>query len=289
MKHTTRLLFGIILLALFSQSCQILPAGSYTQAIVPINKPIYDSVVKISVPISGGFGLYSNPHSLNPTRDQKQAFTIRSLSAEVGIAVATKHASFGASTFYYNGFYRKRVEINDNLPGNNRNFSGLGFRLNGSFDKQLKDSATWRIVNVQASFYKESGPFGASRNYYLSELSSFTHSNAVANGAKTMDILLYSELAHKAKVGAFATSFGFMWYFQNTGNGYAIVNYHEGGVAPLTTTVVGAFMSVNYSYKNFFVRGGVTFSAFLVPLALINQALPPVLIHAQMGYSIPLR
>lgn len=280
----------IIGLFVLLHSCSMLPHGSHPTSITTINKPVYDSVVRVSVPVQAAVGVASQPGFV--FGDNNSPNTLLTGCFEAGVGLSAKQFSLGASAFYYTGKNWNYIQSSV-ISG----YEGNGFRANASFDKTYKFSGgvgTWRIVNLQATLNNERGTYGSLRDSTVSNNSNYTYTNTASGIGNHLGLLLYSEFAfnrpNRNTQGALAL--GFSFYFSKHDEQWGILYAQEQLATPWSSLAIipnGMFMSYRHQWKQFYVMGSVTLNSISTPVLLLSGAISQVNLSLGIGYSFQLK
>lgn len=285
----------------FFISCSVMPHASYPLAVMPTIKPMYDSVVRVSVPVHAGLGIFNSANAYSPSSKNSGKSNLNSGFVETGISVSSKWFSAGASSFFYFGTHNSYRNLSSNDPSfeNNNNFYGTGFRLNVSLDHQLKPYvtsnykgkayhrlSTWRILNVQANYASEYGKYNQLRAYLINRGIEYRGPEIWPSNTLVMHLLIYSEFA------AFN-------YAQNIGGTlglgvlipFVVDNEMNHNHRPEGLTFPAYSVYANYKlfYKNTFAQLNLNMGIFSFAGFVLSGYSPPINMSLSVGYLFPIK
>lgn len=155
-------------------SCGGLYHSAYPISSSPIEKPVYDSVIRVSVPLKAGFGMTIPPWSFNGKGPNTYENNwLYSFYGEGGVSLATRFLSLGATGYYYSGHANTEIPFRypNGATAHRHSYWGQGMRLNASIDWNFTTEndaiGVWRIINVQFNLAHEEGRYAQLREQFI--------------------------------------------------------------------------------------------------------------------------
>jgi hypothetical protein len=287
-------LIHALLYAVALQSCSMLPHSSLPLSIAPIDKPVYDSIVKVSLPVHAGIGAseWSNVFG-NTSLDQNSMYL---WNAEGGIAASAKWFSTGFTGFYYSGKLSKESDVAQYAQEyrNGAAFSGYGLRFNASLDHQFKRKGrylTWRYFAVQSNVAYEDGAYSDLRHSVSRDLKNDDlHRYFNPSTSASLAMQYYTSLSYRKDHFQFSTSLGFVNIYDINDQSNPFVSLF----GPRTSkdallSYRDAFFSATGGWKNFYLSISFMYSLPGMSLASSNTMMYQVSGLANLGYRITLK